>query len=117
MRLSCVHNFGIIKEIDFKKNYSDYTPQKYDCISVDDEFINSIAGKLSIMKTYFHSYERPDFGLAYYGVTIIPPDSLSLFYDIVVSSADFKDTKELSILAKKILEATNEQQYMIHYGV
>lgn len=69
------------------------------------------------MKTYFHSFNRPEFGLAYYGITIIPPESLALFYDAVVSSQDFKSSKELSRLGSKIMEATEEKKYMIHYGV
>ena len=115
--MPCTHDFGIIKEVDLQRNYEDYTPQKFNCISVDDKIIDHIAEQLSIMKTYFHSFKRPDFGLAYYGITIIPPESLSLFYEAVVSSVDFKKSKELSVLAEKILEASNERKHMIHYGV
>ncbi|KOP82700.1 short-chain dehydrogenase [Cytobacillus solani] len=115
--MPCVHEFGIIDNFDNMKNYNDYTPQKYSCISVDDDLINSLNEKLSIMKTYFHSYKRPEFGLAYWGITIIPPESLSLFYDVVLSSRYFKKSAELHELAAKIIQATEEKKYMIHYGV
>jgi hypothetical protein len=37
-----VHEFGIIDDFDSQKKYNDYTPQKYDCISVDDDIISSL---------------------------------------------------------------------------
>lgn len=115
--MPCVHEFGIIDNIDNQKNYNGYTPQKYDCISVDDDIISSLSEHLSIMKTYFHSFKRPEYGLAYYGITIIPPESLTLFYEIVTSSRYFNKSVELNALASKIIQATEDQKYMIHYGV
>ena len=118
IHLPCVHEFGIINHVDFQENYDAYTPQKYNCISIDDDLIDDdLAEKLSIMKTYFHSFDRPEIGLDYYGITIIPPESLSLFYEAVVSSNEIKTSDELRKLASKIIEATEENKYMIHYGV
>lgn len=112
-----VHKFGIIDNIDCEKNIINYQPLKYNCISVDDDIILSLNEQLSIIKTYFHSLERPEFGFAYYGFTIIPPESLSLFYDVVTSSRFHKKSIELNELAKKIIQAKEEKKYMIHYGV
>ncbi len=115
--MACVHQFGILDYFDDQKKYNDYTPHTYNCISVNDDIINRLSKDLSTMKTYFHSFNRPELGLAYYGITIIPPESLVLFYDAVVSSRDFKSSNELSRLASKIMKATEEKKYMIHYGV
>ncbi|HDX9579853.1 TPA: short-chain dehydrogenase [Bacillus pseudomycoides] len=115
--MPCVHEFGIIDNFDRQKKYNDYSPEKYNCISVDDDIINSLNKHLSIMKTYYHSFNRPEFGLDYWGITIIPPESLSLFYDIVTSSTYFKKSAELNALVSKIIKATEEKKYMIHYGV
>lgn len=112
-----VHEFGIIDNIDFEKNQINYEPLKYNCISVDDAIILSLKGQLSIIKTYFHSLERPEFGFAYYGITIIPPESLSLFYDVVTSSRFHKKSDQINELAIKIIQAKEEKKYMIHYGV
>jgi hypothetical protein len=60
-----VHNFGIIDNIENEKSKIGYEPQKYNCISVDDEIIIHLNEHLSIMRTYFHSLERREFGLAY----------------------------------------------------
>lgn len=115
--MPCVHEFGLIDEIGNQNNFEGYTPRKYNCISVDDDLINSFYESLSIMKTFFHSLDRPEYGLAYSGITIIPPESLSLFFDIVTSSIFFKESSELAELALKIKQATDEKKYIIHYGV
>jgi hypothetical protein len=111
------HEFGIIINFDTKKDYGYYAPREYSCISVDDELITDISRSLKIMKSYFHSYNRPEFGLAYWGVTIIPPESLPLFFDVVTSSVNFKNSAELSNLAAKIIEAKEQNKYMIHFGI
>lgn len=112
-----VHKFGIIDNIDYEKNYINYQPLKYNCISVDDDIILSLYEKLSIVKTYYHSLKRPEFGFAYYGITIIPPESFSLFFEVVTSSRFHKKSVELNELAEKIIQAKEEKKYMIHYGV
>ncbi|RDU37830.1 short-chain dehydrogenase [Neobacillus piezotolerans] len=115
--MACVHEFGIIDVFDKQGNYQEYNPDTYNCISVHDDIIASMANELAGMKTYFHSLDRPEFGLAYCGITIIPPDSLSLFYDVVSASRYFKKSTNLAELAAKIIQASKEKKYMIHYGV
>lgn len=115
--MPCVHEFGILDDLDKQKNYIHYEPHKYNCICVDDDIILSLHKHLSTMKTYFHSFSRSEFGLAYCGITIIPPESLSLFYVIVTSSEYFKKSVELNELASKITQAIEEKKYIIHFGV
>jgi hypothetical protein len=114
---ACEHEFGIINNFDTRKDYGYYTPQEYKCISVDDELISDFSRSLKIMKSYFHSNKWPEFGLAYWGVTIIPPESLPLFFDVVTSSVNFKNSDELSNVAAKIIEAKEQKKYMIHFGI
>ncbi len=99
--IACVHDFGIIDDFTSRKNYEDYTPEKYHCISVDDDIISSLNQNLSIMKTYFHTVKNQECGLVYYGITIIPPESLAIFYETVTSSKFFKSSDELNELALK----------------
>lgn len=110
------HEFGIIDNMESEKKV-DYEPQKNNCISVEDEIIICINEHLSLMRTYFHSLDRPEFGLAYWGITIIPPESFSMFFDVVTSSTLYKKSAELNELASKILQAKEENKYMIHFGV
>ncbi|MFT4413805.1 short-chain dehydrogenase [Fredinandcohnia humi] len=115
--MPCVHEFGIIDDFDNLKNYNEYDPKEFNCISVEDDIINNLSEKLAIMKTYFHSFERPDFGLAYWGITLIPPESLSFFYSVVTSSIHYRKSVELNKLASEINKATEEKKYMIHFGI
>ncbi len=74
-------------------------------------------GPLSLFKTYFHALDRPEYGSAYYGTTIIPPESLSAFLEIVLSAKQLKQKDEINELCKIIMQAKNENKYMIHYGI
>lgn len=76
--MSCVHEFGIIDDFNIRKDYGSYAAKEYYCISVDDDLVNDLSKSLEIMKSFFHSHDRPEYGLAYTGVTIISPESLSI---------------------------------------
>ncbi len=39
----------------------------------------TILDELKGIKCYWHSIDRPEKGLAYHGVSLIPPESLNLF--------------------------------------
>ncbi len=110
--------FGIIDNFDVTKNYSSYEPEKYHCVYIDDDqYIDDWWERLALMKTYFHCFSRPEFGLARWGVTLIPPESLPAFQDIVVSDARINKDKQLVLLAQMIQKAIEEKKYMIHFGV
>ena len=39
--MPCVAEFGIIEEFDKDKDYSsEYEPQKYNCVAIDDDILN-----------------------------------------------------------------------------
>ena len=117
MTMPCVHEFGILDDNDRQENYIDYDPEKYNCISVHDDIIECLVDRLSIMKTYYHSFNRPNIGLAYCGITIIPPESLSFFYDVVTSSKCIAKSVELQELASIIRQAKEGEKYIIHFGI
>lgn len=109
--------FGIIKKLDHSKDYSSYEPERYNCIAVNDEYITDWWEQLVTMKTYFHCMDRPNFALARWGVTIIPPESLPTLLNIVLSDKRFGTDDNLVDLARKIQEAIQLKEYMIHFGV
>ena len=111
------HEFGVINDINNQETYEGYNPNIHNCISVDDDILENLIEPLSIMKTYFHTLNRPNYGLAYCGITIIPPESLSQFLDIIISSNEKEHSIDLNELAKKIIQAKQENKYMIHYGI
>lgn len=115
--MPCVAEFGIIDNFEEDKDYSDYEPEKYNCISIDDDFINDWWSNLVLIKTYHHSYNRPDFALARWGVTLISPESLERFYSIVSNDRHSKSSEQLINLMVLIRKALEESKWVIHYGV
>jgi len=114
-----VAEFGIIDNIEeIIDGRISYDPIKYGCVSIDDDiYIDEWWDKLVLMKTYFHSLERLEFALARWGITLIPPESLPIFYNIVITDKRINDDDNLVALANKIKEAMDKDKFMIHYGV
>ena len=54
---------------------------------------------------------RPELGLAYYGITLIPPETLDAYLEIV-----WKNPK-LSELAALLIEAKEKHAFVIHFGI
>jgi hypothetical protein len=115
------HEFGIIDFFEENKWYSDYEPEKYNCISVNDDLIEELIRKyneeLMAIKTYFQVTTQPGNGLDYCGVTLIPPESLKQFRDVIVKANNHYKSQELQLLTEKITEAIRENKYLIHYGI
>jgi len=110
--------FGIIDIIDYSKDYSAYGPEKYGFVYIDDDiYINDWWKRLTTMKTYFHCMDRPAVALARFGVTLIPPESLPTFQDIVITDKRIYTDNNLVALATKIKEAIEANKFMIHYGI
>ena len=109
--------FGIIEDIRETQEYS-YDSKKYQCVCIDDDvYIDEWWNKLVLLKTYFHSLDRPEFGLARWGITLIQPESLPGFQDIVLSDKRINEDAHLRELADKIQDAINRNKFMIHFGV
>jgi len=117
MPVPMVHQFGIMDEVDEQKEYVEYAPRQYDCVAVHDDMLSSLEAKLSGIRTYFHSLDRPGHGLAWSGITLIPPESLPALYEAVTSSANFEHSPELRGLADKIARAIRADRYIIHFGI
>ncbi|MBC8063026.1 MAG: hypothetical protein H7Y18_20535 [Clostridiaceae bacterium] len=115
--MACVARFGIIDEFEKNKDYSEYEPQKYNCVAIEDIILNDWWSELTLIKTYFHCYNRPDFALARWGVTLIPPESLEAFYTIVSKDTKSKSSVELIDLMILLRKAISKNKYVIHYGV
>lgn len=109
--------FGIVEDIEETKQYS-YAPEKYHCVCIDDDiYIDDWWDKLVLLKTYFHSLDRPEFGLARWGITLIPPESLPAFQEIVLSDKRINEDANLRELSEKIRDAARRNKFMIHFGV
>jgi len=115
------HEFGIIEFFEENKWYSDYEPEKYNCISVNDDLIEELITKyneeLMTIKTYFQVTIQPGTGLDYCGVTLIPPESLKQFREIIVKANSRHQSQELRLLIEKVSDAISKNRYLIHYGI
>lgn len=106
------HEFGIMQsDPAAKKRYDEYEPQKYNCITVNDDCFENTVIKLNCIDFYWHSLDNPAKGLAYAGITLIPPTSMPPFIDAI------KEVFELSELIKLLEKAFEENKWMIHFGL
>ncbi|ADU75573.1 hypothetical protein M972_112665 [Acetivibrio thermocellus AD2] len=96
------HEFGIIDTFEEGKCYCDYGPKDFNCIPVGDRYIGPIVRKYMFdfigMKTYFIDSTEQGEGLFYCGVTIIPPESLKQFRDIIVKANNHYKSEQLELL-------------------
>lgn len=115
--MSCIAEFGIIDNFEKNKEYSEYEPQKYNCIGINDDFLNDWWKNLVLIPTYFISYDKPNIGLNRWGVTLIPPKSLESLYNIISNDRRASSSKELIDLMGLIRKAIDQNKYVIHYGV
>lgn len=108
------HGFGIMQENPkSEERFDSYEPRKYDCIQVDDDLIEPIMMELQGVNCYWHTLQRMEKGLAYYGITLIPPKSMDAFIK-VLSSHNTDVYISLFFLAN---QAKENEKYIIHYGI
>ena len=106
------HEFGLLPEMPAPgERYDAYEPERYRCICVDDDLIEPLLKKLAGMPTYWHSLDRPERGLAYCGITLIPPSSIPVFLEALDAS------EEWTALGGLPEEARAKGRFVIHYGL
>jgi len=115
------HDFGIIDQFEENKWYSEYEPQKYNCVSVDmnlmDKIFEMYLEELLQIKTYACISTQHLQGLEESGVTLIPPDSLQPFCDVILKANNQLKAQQLLGLIDKIQDAMKESKYLIHFGI
>lgn len=106
------HEFGIMESAPISgKRYDEYEPKKYNCISVDDDYIEDIQEQLLIFDSFCHTVDIPMKGLNYCGITLIPPTSITAFLTVVGDGAEYAKLRCL------LLDAEKRNKYVIHYGL
>ena len=91
--------------------FEEYEPEKYDCIAVDDEYVQEVAEMLAGVSVYWHGLDRPESGLAYHGITLIPPESMADVIEAV------RDVPKMRRLMEMLVVAERERKFVIHFGV
>ncbi len=106
------HEFGMMMaDPEPGQLFEEYEPEKYDCIAVDDEYIQTVAEKLAGVSVYWHGLNRPESGLAYHGITLIPPEAIAEVIEVVRYVPEMRRLMELLVVAKR------ERKFVIHFGV
>ena len=113
--------FGIIDKFDKRNDYTAYSPQQYHCVAIDDDlYLNDWQEKLSCLNT-FNVYKKgvlqPQTALSRWGITIIPPQSLPAFLNIVITDKRYDIDKNLKMLESTIRKAIDQEKHMIHFGI
>lgn len=108
------HEFGIMERApELHRRYDRYEPQKYRCLAIDDEDIEPLLAELMEIPCFYHTREVPGMGLAYCGVTLIPPDSAEAFLSVLRSHDDARYRPLIRLLER----ARDEGKYVIHFGI
>lgn len=107
-----MHEFGIMENAPKQgKRYDKYEPQKYNCISVNDDYLEEIVTNFSHIDLYWHTLDVKGKGIAYWGITLILPCSIQSFIDVIKDISALSELKELSEKAQK------ENRWIIHFGL
>ncbi len=106
------HEFGIMERAPRTgERYDEYEPELYGCISVDDELIEKMAWDVQNVHCFWHTVDRAGKGLAYTGVTLIPPESLGEIIEVL------GEKNEFSALRCLLEKAMREEKFVIHFGL
>ena len=83
------HEFGIMDRTPVsKERYDCYEPEKYKTIFVEDELLEPLHKRLNDIDFFWHSLDVPGKGLAYCGITLIPPESMDAAVKIFLTARD-----------------------------
>ena len=110
--VAMTHEFGIMAADPLPgERYDCYEPWAYDAISVHDDFIEPLMPILNEIDMFWHTLDVPGKGLAYCGITLIPPVAYPTMMEIIHPAAELQELFEL------VERAAKEQRYIIHFGL
>ena len=110
--MAMTHEFGIMAEDPLsEERYDRYEPWEYNAISVHDDFIEPLMPHLNEIDMFWHTLDVPGKGLAYCGITLIPPAAHLDVLEVI------RPVPELQPLSELVEQATREQRYIIHFGL
>lgn len=107
------HEFGMMRRPPGDERYDTYDPEKYDCIAIDDDYIEPLIPEFDGILCYWHTRLTPGDNLAYCGVTLIPPVSAPRFAAIFKQQGQPQYKAIISLFE----QAAKEGNYIIHYGL
>lgn len=112
-------DFGIISQFDSDKNYSHFSEPfeslyaKYHCVSVADDDVNQWISLTSHIPTFGGCAQMPSHGINHYGITIIPPSSISLLLELLLS----QQNSSIDALVLLLRDALQQNFHVICFGI
>ena len=108
-----VHEFGIMPSAPGTERYDAYEPQRYGCVEVSDDLLETVLPQLDGLECFWHTTLCPGRNLAYCGITLIPPQSLPTFLRVLCASGKSGFAPLICLLE----QAERQQCYLIHFGL
>lgn len=106
------HEFGLMPEAPKPgERYDVYEPRRYRCISVEDEAAEKLCEKAADVKMYWHTLDCPEKGLAYCGITLIPPEAAGTLLNAA------EELRLPAVLRELLRQAGRQSRFMIHFGI
>ena len=84
------------------------------CIRISDDIILDNIEAFDHIPTCWYSLDDKDYGLFYYGITIIQPENVPEFVHVLLNLGDNPEIKELIKLCNI---AIDENKYIVHFGI
>ncbi len=107
------HEFGIIQnDPKASQRFDEYEPGiKY--IKINDDFIEPLLPEFNSIRCYWHSLKHPEMNLAYFGITLIPPESIDAFISVFNNYYKEQYDEIISLFE----QAKLNDKYIIHFGI
>ena len=110
--MAMTHEFGIMAEDPLHgERYDSYEPWEYNAISVHDDFIEPLMPHLNDIDMFWHTLDVTGKGLAYCGITLIPPTAYPAILEVI------RPVGELVLLTELVQSAAKESKYIIHFSL
>ena len=110
--MAMTHEFGLMPDMPQPgERYDSYEPWEYNAISIHDECIEPLSAQLNTIDMFWHTLDVPGKGLAYCGITLIPPSAHCDVLKIIRPKAGLEQLTEL------VQKAAEEEKYIIHFGL
>lgn len=104
------HEFGIMERPPIPgERYDRYEPERYNCICVDDTLIEGL--NFAAINFYWHTLDVPGKGLAYCGITLIPPESMGAVIAVIQNISGLEELTGLFVQTRA------KNKFVIHFGI
>lgn len=106
------HEFAIMQRTPLAGERIDsYEPEKYTLLSVDDDWIAPLLPALDELDFFWHTVDCGGKGLAYCGITLIPPAAMDKMVQVIGAEPALFGLRTL------LVQARAENKFVLHYGL